>query len=73
MIVVGVRTDGRPLGAYVMTRNASNPTLAPGAYTQVVDSLETGSPIPRKIFVHDGHNGGPKMVFPSGAVVMDVS
>jgi len=70
VIVVGKRTDGAPIGEFLMTRNANNPGLAPGAYMQVVDSFDDGPP--RQIAVHDGFNGGITLVFPSAIVRMNV-
>lgn len=67
--VVGRRTDGAPVGEYQMTRNANNPGLAPGAYMRVVDDADE---IPRQIAVHDGHNGGPTLLYPSAIVRMNV-
>jgi hypothetical protein len=74
VVVVGQRTDGGRIGGYRMTRNANNPGLAPGAYTEVIDRGEAGSgkQIPRTIEVHDGHNGGPVIYFPSGIVILSV-
>lgn len=73
VVVVGQRLDKQPLGAYVMTRNANNPSFAPGAFTTVVDSAEHGEPIPHKIKVFDSHNGGPRISYPSAVTVMTVS
>jgi len=67
--VIGHRTDGAPIGEYQMTRNANNPNLAPGAYMRVADEPEN---IPRQIAVHDGHNGGPALFYPSAIVRMSV-
>lgn len=74
VVVVGARTDGGQIGAYRMTRNANNPGLAPGAYMEVVDrgAQGSGQQIPRTIEVHDGHNGGPVIYFPSAVVIMSV-
>lgn len=69
-IVVGKRTDGGSIGEYQMVRNVNNPGLAPGAYTRVIDKGEVQ--IPRTIEVHDGHNGGPAIMFPSAVVRMNV-
>ena len=52
-----------------MTRNANNPSLAPGAFMDVVESARP----PRQIEVFDGHNGGPRLYFPSAIVIADVS
>jgi len=69
--VMGVRSNGAPIGNYRMVRNVNNPGMAPGAYQKVIDHLETR--VPRLIEVHDGHNGGPVIYYPSAIVVMDVS
>lgn len=69
VVVVGTRTDGANIGEYQMTRNANNVGAAAGAYMKVVDEL---SRVPRLIEVHDGHNGGPAIFFPSAIVVMSV-
>lgn len=71
IVVVGARPSGQVVGEYRMTRNANNPNLAPGAYMKVIDrGVDT---VPRSIEVHDGHNGGPVIFFPSAIVVMDVT
>lgn len=74
VIVVGQRTDGGRIGEYRMTRNANNPNLAPGAYMEVIDrgAPGPGQQVPRTIEVHDGHNGGPVIYFPSAVVIMSV-
>lgn len=69
-VLIGKRTNGAKLGQYRMTRNANNPNLEPGAYTRVVDMGELT--IPRRIHVHDGHNGGPVIFFPGAIVVLTV-
>lgn len=70
VIVVGRRVDGAPIGAYQMVRNVNNAGMAPGPYMRVIDKGEIE--IPRSIEVHDGHNGGPTVNFPSAVVVMSV-
>jgi hypothetical protein len=69
-IVVGKRPAGQSLGAYRYTRNANNPDLAPGAYMKVIDTGDRN--VPRQVEVHDGHNGGVVIYFPSAVVVMSV-
>lgn len=69
VVVIGKRADGAPVGEYKMTRNANNPGLAPGPYTRVVDDEDA---LPRQIEVHDGHNGGPALYYPSAIVSMSV-
>ena len=64
--LVGKRMSGTPIGSYAMTRNANNPDMAAGAYTKVVDHGE--KEVPRRIVIHDGHNGGPKLPLPTGIV-----
>lgn len=72
LILVGRRTSGARIGAYRMTRNANNPDAGPGPYTRVIDNISTTREVPRQINVHDGHNGGPVMYFPSAIVRMTV-
>lgn len=70
VVVIGNRTGGEAIGEYRMTRNASNPNLAPGPYMAVVE-VNPGKP-PRKIEVHDGHNGGPVVFHNKAIVIMSV-
>jgi len=70
VVVVGNRTSGAPIGEYIMTRNANNPGLAPGAYTKVIDNGDDA--VPRSLEVHDGHNGGPALFYPAAVVIMSV-
>jgi hypothetical protein len=70
VLVVGVRTDGGQIGNYLMTRNANNPNSAPGAYQKIIDKGE--EQVPREIEIHDGHNGGAVLYYPSAMVVMNV-
>jgi hypothetical protein len=70
VVVIGQRAGGAPIGEYRMTRNVNNPNMAPGAYQRVIDNGDTE--IPRLIEVHDGHNGGPVIWYPSAIVVMSV-
>lgn len=70
VLVVGARGNGDPVGDYALTRNANNPDMAPGAYMRVVDEPDR---VPRNLEVHDGHNGGPRLYYPSSVVIMDVS
>lgn len=70
VVLVGERPNGEALGEFQMTRNAANPNGAPGAYTYVSDSLDSGRPVPRRIRVDDGFNGGPALTFPSLIIVL---
>ncbi len=69
-VLIGRRTNGATIGEYRMTINANNPNLEPGAYTRVIDHGEDS--VPRRIDVHDGHNGGPCIYYPSAIVAMSV-
>lgn len=68
--VFGVRPANQPVGDYAMTRNANNPNLGPGAYQKIVDHMDD---VPRTIEVHDGHNGGPRIYFPSAIIMLDTT
>lgn len=70
VVVIGRRPGGARIGAYRMTRNVNNADMAPGAYQKVIDHGERR--VPRLIEVHDGHNGGPVLEYPSAIVVMNV-
>lgn len=70
VIVVGKRLDGSPIGNYQMVRNVNNPGMAPGPYMRVIDKGEVE--VPRSIEIHDGHNGGPAILFPSAVIRMNV-
>ncbi len=66
IIVVGQRPAGQHVANYVMTRNVNTPNMAPGQYTFVHDNEKP----PREIQVHQGHNGGPIVLFPSAIIAM---
>ncbi len=70
VVIFGERPNGETMGEFQMTRNAANPNAAPGPYTYVTDSLDAGKPIPRKIRLDDGYNGGPALTFPRLIVVL---
>jgi hypothetical protein len=72
VVVVGTRPDTKAPGEYQMVVNANNPNRAPGAYTIVKDSADGPHPVPREIQVHDGHNGGPALIFPGMLIRMNV-
>lgn len=69
VILIGKRPNGTRIGEYRMTRNLENPNMAPGAYTKVIVQDKT---VPTAVEIHDGHNGGPVIEFPSSIVVMSV-
>jgi hypothetical protein len=64
--IVGRRANGDPLGEYRMVRNVNNPANAAGRYSKVIDNLDRD--VPRKISVHQGHNGGLVLFYPSAIV-----
>lgn len=70
VIVVGKRPGNAPAMRYLLTRNAQNPSLAPGMYTKVIDTIDRE--VPRKVEVHCGHNGGVALSFPSAFIYMNV-
>lgn len=70
VIIEGNRETGAPVGQFGLTRNANNPDASPGPYMRVIDRGENA--VPRTIEVHDGHNGGPYVLFPSAIVKMNV-
>ena len=77
-VVVGNRPSGQMVGAYIMTRNASN-NFRPGSYRYVLDrangnlgSAPAEKRTPANIETHRGHNGGPVIWWPSAVVVMSV-
>lgn len=72
VLMIGQRPNGETMGEFIFTRNASNPGAAPGPYTYVTDSLDTDRPIPRRLRVDDGFNGGPALFFPSLVIVLTV-
>jgi hypothetical protein len=65
-VLVGRRTNGDPVGQYHMVRNVNNPGTSPGRYTKVVDTLDRE--VPRTISVHQGHNGGHVVFYPSAMI-----
>lgn len=71
VLVVGRRLNGAAIGAYRYTLNINNDGSEPAPYTVVLDNKGQG--VPRKIEVHDGHNGGPVIFFPGSLVRMNVA
>lgn len=69
-VLVGSRTDGAPVMEYLFTRNANRDDMSPGAYYKVIDRGIDN--VPRSVEVHDGHNGGPAMYFPSAVIQFNV-
>jgi hypothetical protein len=71
LVVIGKRNNNAQLGEFTLTLNVNNPGHAPTPYARVFDSRDTEAP-PRRIEVHRGFNGGPKLWYPSAIVVMKV-
>lgn len=67
-LLAGRRMDGEQISSYKMTFNLNNGGM-PGAYSRVLDHSD--DTIPMEIEVHDGHNGGPVLKFPSALVVFN--
>lgn len=65
-VLVGARKDRADIMEYRFTVNANNPGVAPGPYMKIIDTLDRE--VPRKVDVHDGHNGGPVIYYPSAVV-----
>lgn len=63
-VLFGRRPAGQTLGEYRMTVNILNDGR-PGAYTGLVDKRAEKKPF---VEVHDGHNGGPIIYYPSAVV-----
>ncbi len=55
-------------GGLALTMTTGIGLPVPGPYTLVIDRRE--DEVPRQIQVHDGHNGGPVIYYPSGVVVL---
>jgi hypothetical protein len=73
VVVVGPRPASEPVAKYIMTRNASAPTMAPGAYMWVDDNRgEQSDGNAPSIVVDDSQNGGPIIQYPSNVAVMRV-
>ena len=69
-VIKGLRTDGAPIGEWIMTRNANNPGAQPGVYAKVIDNIDRQ--VPRTIEVHRGFNGGPAVKFPSAIPIISM-
>lgn len=67
-VLVGKRPANAPVAKYIMTRNANNPTMAPGAYMYIKDYREEGDA--PSIGVYDTHNGGPIVEFPGSIILV---
>lgn len=66
IVIVGRRANGDPVGQHHMVRNVNNPRNEAGRYTKVIDNLDRD--VPRKISVHQGHNGGLVLWYPSSII-----
>ena len=67
-VIVGDRPGGQKVMEYLMAMNINNEGEAPGPYQKVIDKGE--NTVPRSIEVHDGHNGGPAIYFPSAVIIL---
>ncbi len=66
--LVGVRSDGQPIGYFANCMNATNPDSAPGDYWEVYEDPRP----PKQIEVHHGFNGGPVIEYPSAVVAASI-
>jgi hypothetical protein len=72
-VVIGPRKSGAPVGDVCQVRNANNADGEPGSYTIVSDSLGNNvAPVPRKVRIDRGWNGGLRIYFPSSVAYMNV-
>lgn len=71
VVIVGCRPNNVPPGHYWLTRNAVNCTIGSGFWQKLVDTCDRE--VPRKIFIYDGHNGGPALEYPRMVVVLRVA
>lgn len=69
VVVFGQRPSDARIGTYRYTRNVNNPGMAPGPYQKVI---YRENQVPMTVEVHDGHNGGPIIWYPSSVLVMNV-
>lgn len=71
VIVLGKRTDGEPIGEYVLTR-AAQKGGKPGWWTDVVDNTTGPLADPPHVLAKAGHNGGPKVYYPEAVLSITV-
>lgn len=79
VVMIGRRKTGKQLGSFAITRNAQNPDVGAKPYTWFIDPfmmsqgnvLPAGA-VPRTIQVHRGFNGGIKLPYAGGIIVMSV-
>ncbi len=72
VVVIGPRDTGAAVGDICQTRNANNPNMEAGSYSVIVDSANTSNPVPRKVSIHRGWNGGMRIYHPSSICIMTV-
>ena len=70
VIIVGCRPNNVPVGHYWLTRNAAGCTVKSGFHQMIFDTCDRE--LPRKVSIHDGHNGGPALEYPRAVVVLRV-
>lgn len=73
VVVVGKRRNGATIGNFSYTRNASNADFGGRPVVKIVDhGAAIDEPPPRRIEVHRGFNGGPKLFYGNAVVIMTV-
>jgi hypothetical protein len=70
-VLIGKRSSNAPLGGYRMTLNVHN-GFKPGPYAMVKNTYGDDAPGKATCEVHDGHNGGPYITFPSMVKILNL-
>ncbi len=63
-VLIGTRQDARYLGSYRMTKNVNSPS-GRGSYSKVMIEQDE---VPIRAEVHQGHNGGPVLLYPGSII-----
>lgn len=71
-VIVGSRKSGAPVGKIKLVRNAANPNAEPGTHMIISDSLSSSNPVPRRILINYGFNGGIAIEFPGSIITLSV-
>lgn len=73
VVVIGPRKNGAPVGDVCRTRNANNENGKAGSHIVITDSLSGHmNPVPRKIRIDRGWNGGMRIYYPSSICILTV-
>lgn len=69
-LLAGKRVDGAKIGGYRFSICKVNPNGEAKPYMKVID--KGAQEVPGDVEVHDGHNGGPVLRYPSGLVSCNI-